>query len=98
VLDTIETPGFLERVESVGARIEAGLADLPLEVRRRGMFMGLAFEDELGGLSATKSVIEAGVFAIFANNDQSVLQLLPPLTIGDSEVDWLVERLVDVLS
>jgi acetylornithine/succinyldiaminopimelate/putrescine aminotransferase len=97
VLDTIESPGFLERVEEVGRRIEAGLDGLPLEVRRRGMFMGLAFEDDLGGLTATKAVIDAGVFAIFANNDQSVLQLLPPLTITDGEVDWLVERLHDAL-
>jgi acetylornithine/succinyldiaminopimelate/putrescine aminotransferase len=98
VLDAIETPGFLSRVETVGARIEAGLADLPLQVRRRGMFMGLAFDDEGGGLRATQSVIEAGVFAVFANNDQSVLQLLPPLTIDDSEVEWLIERLVGALS
>jgi acetylornithine/succinyldiaminopimelate/putrescine aminotransferase len=97
VLDTIESPGFLERVDAVGERIEAGLDGLPLEMRRRGMFMGLAFEDDLGGLTATQAVIEAGVFAIFANNDQSVLQLLPPLTISDGEVDWLVERLHDAL-
>ena len=93
VLDQVEAPGFLDRVEVVGARIEAGVADLPCAVRRRGMFMGLAFDDPLGGLTATQRVIEAGVFAIFANNDQSVLQLLAPLTISDQEVDWLVERL-----
>jgi acetylornithine/succinyldiaminopimelate/putrescine aminotransferase len=97
VLDTIESPGFLERVDAVGERIEAGLDGLPLEVRRRGMFMGLAFADDLGGLTATKAVIEAGVFAIFANNDPSVLQLLPPLTISDGEVGWLIERLHDAL-
>jgi len=93
VLDQVEAPGFLERVEAVGARIETGLADLPCTMRRRGMFMGLAFDDPLGGLDATQKVIGAGVFAIFANNDQSVLQLLPPLTITDDEVEWLVERL-----
>lgn len=98
VLDQIARPGFLERVEAVGARIEEGLGGLPLQVRRRGMFMGLAFEDPIGGIVATQKVIEAGVFAIYANNDQSVLQLLPPLTITDEEVAWLIERLGDVLS
>jgi acetylornithine/succinyldiaminopimelate/putrescine aminotransferase len=93
VLDAVEAPGFLERVEEVGARIEAGLSGLDLEVRRRGMFMGLAFADASGGIDASARVIGEGVFAIFANNDQSVLQLLPPLTITDDEVDWLVERL-----
>jgi acetylornithine/succinyldiaminopimelate/putrescine aminotransferase len=93
VLDAVEAPGFLDRVEEVGARIEAGLADLDLEVRRRGLFMGLAFADRSGGMDATAKVIGEGVFAIFANNDQSVLQMLPPLTITDDEVDWLIERL-----
>lgn len=97
VLDAVEQPGFLERVEEVGSRIESGLEGLPLQVRRRGMFMGLAFEDPLGGMAATQSVIPAGVFAVFANNDKSVLQLLPPLTITDEEVDWLLDVLVDVL-
>ena len=78
VLDLVETPGFLERVEEVGARVESGLADLPLTVRRRGMFIGLKFPDAAGGMNATQRVISAGVFAIFANNDPSVLQLLPP--------------------
>ncbi len=97
VLDIVEAPGFLDRVEVVGARIEQGLAGLPLEVRRRGLFMGLKFADPAGGMTATQQVIPAGIFAIFANNDPSVLQLLPPLTISDDEVDWLLGRLREVL-
>jgi putrescine aminotransferase len=92
VLDVIEEPGFLERVQQVGDRLEAELSDLPCRIRRRGMFMGLAFDDPLGGLSATQAVIAEGVFAIFANNDQSVLQFLPPMVITDDEVDDLVDR------
>ena len=61
------------------------------------MFMGLKFDDPAGGMTATQQVIPAGVFAIFANNDPSVLQLLPPLTITDDEVDWLLGRLREVL-
>ena len=37
------------------------------------------------------------MFAIFANNDPSVLQFLPPLMITDDEVDWLLGRLREVL-
>ena len=98
MLDLVEAPGFLDRVEAVGARVEAGLAGLPLTVRRRGMFMGLKFADPAGGMTATQRVIPAGVFAIFANNDPSVLQLLPPLTLTDDEVDWLVATLREVLA
>lgn len=92
VLDVIERPGFLERVTAVGERIERDLAGMPFTVRRRGMFMGLAFDDGAGGLLATKQVIDQGVFAIFANNDPSVLQFLPPLVIADEELDDLLAR------
>lgn len=92
VLDQIEAPGFLERVRQVGAHLEAELADLPMTLRRRGLFTGFKFDDPGGGLTATKAMIENGVFAIYANNDPSVLQFLPPLTISDDEVTDLVIR------
>ena len=60
--------------------------------------MGLRFDDPAGGLVATQQVIGAGVFAIFANNDPSVLQFLPPLTITDDEVEWLIATTVTALS
>jgi putrescine aminotransferase len=101
VLDQVEAPGFLGRVREVGERLEADLSDLseetgrsslPFTVRRRGMFMGLKFDDPAGGLVATRAMIEHGVFAIFANNDPSVLQFLPPLVVSDDEVGDLVDR------
>jgi acetylornithine/succinyldiaminopimelate/putrescine aminotransferase len=93
VLDTIEAPGFMDRVNEVGDHLEHELAGLPFSLRRRGMFAGFKFDDPGGGLSATKAVIDQGVFAIYANNDPSVLQFLPPLTITDDEVKDLVARL-----
>ncbi len=81
VLDLVEAPGFLDRVEEVGLRLEKELAVVPCEVRRRGLFMGLKWSDEGAGILAAKACIDAGVFAIFANNDTSVMQLLPPLVL-----------------
>lgn len=92
-LDVIESPGFLDHVSSTGERFESGLGGLPFEVRRRGLFMGLAFEEPHGGLLATRTMIESGIFAIFANNDQSVLQFLPPLIITDEEADTLIDTI-----
>jgi acetylornithine/succinyldiaminopimelate/putrescine aminotransferase/dipeptidase len=86
-LDIIERPGFLDRVNEVGARFEASFADLPFEVRRRGLFMGLKFPGEGDGMLAARDLIRAGVFAVFANNDTSVVQFLPPLTVLDHEID-----------
>ena len=97
VLDIVEAPGFLDRVEHVGARLESELGSSCAEFRRRGMFMGLRFDDPAGGLAATQQLIGAGVFAIFANNDPSVLQFLPPLTITDDELEWLITTTLEAM-
>lgn len=90
VLDLVEAPGFLDRVVELGERFERGLAGIDGELRRRGLFMGLKLANEGDAMLAARAVIEAGVFAVFANNDTSVLQLLPPLTITDDEADDII--------
>lgn len=98
VLDLVEAPGFLDRVEEVGLRLEKELAALPCEVRRRGLFMGLRWPDEGAGILAAKACIDGGVFAVFANNDTSVMQFLPPLVLTDAEVEELAGAVVLALS
>ena len=90
VLDLVEAPGFLDRVIELGERFERGLAGTDGELRRRGLFMGLKLANEGDAMLAARAVIEEGVFAVFANNDTSVLQLLPPLTITDDEADDII--------
>lgn len=90
VLDVVEAPDFLERVVELGERFERGLTGVDGELRRRGLFMGLKLQNEGDAMLAARAVIEAGVFAVFANNDTSVLQLLPPLTISDDEADDII--------
>ena len=98
VLDQIEAPGFLERVEDVGLFLEKELASMPFTIRRRGLFMGLAWPDEGAGILAAKACIDAGVFAVFANNDTSVLQFLPPLILTDAQSEELAETMAAALS
>jgi acetylornithine/succinyldiaminopimelate/putrescine aminotransferase len=97
VLDVVEAPGFLARVQEVGERFEAGFAGLPLELRRRGLFMGLKLPGDGDGIAAAGELIRAGVFAVFANNDTSVVQLLPPLTVADDEVEEIIAVVRSVL-
>jgi len=89
-LDVIEAPGFLEHVTDLGDRFEAGFAALPFTLRRRGLFMGFAFDRPDGGILAAQALIDRGVFAVFANNDLSVVQFLPPLVTTDAEADELI--------
>jgi acetylornithine/succinyldiaminopimelate/putrescine aminotransferase len=98
VLDLVEAPGFLDRVEDVGLRLEKELAPIGCEVRRRGLFMGLKWPDDGAGILAAKACIDAGVFTVFANNDTSVMQLLPPLILTDDQVDELAAAVVRALS
>ncbi len=60
--------------------------------------MGLKWPDVGAGILAAKACIDAGVFAVFANNDTSVMQLLPPLVLSDDEVDELAGLLVGALA
>ena len=98
VMDEISTPGFLERVEELGARFEQAFAGLPFNLRRFGMTMGLKFDDEQGGVMAAKRLIETGVFAIYAEHDHSVTQFKPPLIVTESEVDEIAAVVVAALS
>jgi acetylornithine/succinyldiaminopimelate/putrescine aminotransferase len=96
VLDAIEAPGFLERVTSLSDRFARGFEGLPFRVRRRGLMMGLKFPFENGGLFGAKAFYDAGVFTVFANNDTSVLQFLPPLVLRDDEADDIIARVRSV--
>ena len=97
VLDIVESPGFLARVEELGDRFEQKLSCRG-EIRRRGLFIGIKWPDEGAGILAAKACIDAGVFAVFANNDTSVLQFLPALTITDSEADEIINIVNEALS
>jgi acetylornithine/succinyldiaminopimelate/putrescine aminotransferase len=91
VLDQLEAPGFLERVEAMGQRFEAGFEGLPFELRRRGLMMAFAFPGEDAGLMAAKLLYDEGIFSVYAGNDTRVLQFLPPLITSGEEADEVIE-------
>ena len=90
VLDIVEAPEFLDHVVALGERFEHGFRGMPFELRRLGMMMGLAFPAADAGIIAAKLLFDAGVFAIYANNDTSVVQFLPPLVTTIDEADEII--------
>ena len=98
VMEEISRPGFLDRVRRLGERFEAGFADLPFELRRRGLTMGLKFDTDGGGVMASARLIEAGVFAVFAEHDHSVTQFKPPLIVTDDEADQIIDAVREALA
>lgn len=93
VLDVIEAPGFLDRVTALSDRIAERLAGLPFVLRRKGLMTGLAFPQPDAGIDAARRLFMQGVFAVYAANDTSVLQFLPPLTITDGELDGVLDAI-----
>jgi len=93
VLDIVEEPGFLTRVNELADRFRVGFDALPFELRQCGLMMGLAFAEEGAGMMAAIALYKTGVFAVWANNDPKVLQFLPALVLSDAETDDLIGRI-----
>jgi acetylornithine/succinyldiaminopimelate/putrescine aminotransferase len=92
VLDIIEEPGFLDRVQAISDRVAEAFEALPFELRRRGLMAAFKFSDEGAAMTATTALFDAGVFVVWANNDRSAVQFLPPLVMTDDEVGELIDR------
>lgn len=98
VLDQLDEPGFLAAVETRGRRFEEAFAAMPFTLRRYGLTMGLAFDDEQGGVLAAKRLIDGGVFAVYAEHDHSVTQFKPPLIVSEAEIDEIAAAVGAALS
>lgn len=97
VLDVIEEEGLLEKAEKIGALFAEGLQqfveqyDQILEVRGKGMMLGLVVECE------AKKIIdelrESGVLACSAG--EHVVRFLPPLIATEKDVEEALEYIAD---
>lgn len=99
VLDRLASPGFLEGVREVATHLQSGLAALCrpegpfLEVRGRGMLIGVAMSTDPGAAIAASR--EAGLIVYRAGSD--VLRLLPPLVLTREQADEALAILAKVL-
>lgn len=105
VVELLKQPEFLGHVNAMAKLFEKGFAELAsrhpdvlVEVRQRGLFMGLKMVNEMCGPLMTVAGFEHGVFTVWANNDTSVSQIIPPLIIQPSEVDHVLESLDRMLA
>jgi acetylornithine/N-succinyldiaminopimelate aminotransferase len=91
-LDVIEDPGLLERVRVLGARLRAGLEELPhvLSVRGRGLM--LACELDVAAPEVVRRALLEQRLILNATGPTTV-RLLPPLVIDEGHVDQALQRL-----
>jgi acetylornithine/succinyldiaminopimelate/putrescine aminotransferase len=112
VLNILAEPGFLENVRLAALEFDSGFERLQkkhpgvlAETRQRGLMMGIKLADPQLGPVMTRLGFEAGLLLVFAGNDPSVVQVLPPLIINGEQVrevvgllDGMLEALEGILN
>jgi acetylornithine/succinyldiaminopimelate/putrescine aminotransferase len=105
VLKILDESGFLEHVKAMAARFAGGFEWLAgrhpkvlVESRQRGLMMGLKLADDNFGPLMTQMGFSVGLLTIYANNDPSVIQVLPPLIIQEEEVQQVLDILDRMLT
>jgi putrescine aminotransferase len=100
VVDKLTEPGFMAHVNAVSARLEQGLDGLcarfpKLLAGRRGVGLMQALDAQSIGINAAlmAATIRNGVLAIWANNRQETLLIMPPLVVTEADVDEIVRRI-----
>ncbi len=100
VLEISSDPSFLQHVRTIQLLFEHGFARLKekypkliISARQLGLMMGIKMANELCGPVMTKSCYDNGILSIYANNDTSVSQILPPLIISEQETGEVLKRL-----
>ena len=98
VLELSTAPATLANARAMGTyfkeRLERLAASYPylLEVRQRGVVMGIRFDDSSGALRMSGALYREGVWAMFSGFDLSVLQWKPGLLIDRTYADEALAR------
>ena len=100
VIDWLIENKIPEHAAEMGERFQKGFDDLLtrypelfLEVRRKGLMMGLQYTNDSIGPRMSYQLAENGVMAIYTGNEPSVMRLMPSLVITPDEVDFVLEAL-----
>ncbi|PKV84723.1 acetylornithine transaminase [Streptomyces sp. TLI_146] len=98
VLDTLAADGALDRVKRLGERLRGGIEALahPLvsHVRGAGLLLGIVLTEAVAA-QVQRAAQDAGFLVNAPAPD--VVRLMPPLIIGDAEVDAFLQSLPGVL-
>jgi acetylornithine/succinyldiaminopimelate/putrescine aminotransferase len=100
VLDISSNPEFLKNVNKLSDLFETKLSKLRkkypsffINYRGLGLMMGLMLRDETAGPVLTKTAFDEDLLLVYANNDTSVCQFLPPLNLDESIIDDIMDKL-----
>lgn len=99
-LDTLIEERLVERSARVGTHLLARLAAIrnPIirEVRGRGLFAGVELDRDFANAAAVAArLLQAGVLT--KDTHRNTIRFAPPLTVEESQIDWAVDRVAEVL-
>lgn len=101
VIRILRTGEYQERSRTLGERLLSGLreAGLPavVEVRGRGLWAGVEIRPEVGpARQYCETLLRRGILA--KDTRRTTIRLMPPLVVSEEDIDWALERIVDVLA
>lgn len=105
VLEISSSSEFLTNVNQLARRMKTGLDALSDKhakyfrgVRHLGLMMGLELQDEISGPILSKTAFDHDLLILYANNDTSVCQFLPPLVMPEKDVEMVLTQLDEALA
>ncbi len=105
VLEITSRPAVLENVRATSEYLGARLGEVQqrhpewlVEIRRRGVVMGLRFAHPQGGILMSKALYDAGIWAMFAGHDTAVLQFKAGLLAERALLEETMTRFEDGLA
>jgi acetylornithine/N-succinyldiaminopimelate aminotransferase len=96
-LDVLEDPALLARVRELGLRLREALTELPGVTAVRGRGLMVAADVDRPAPDVVRRALLEQRLVINATGPQTV-RFLPPLIVGEAEVDDAVARLAPLLS
>jgi acetylornithine/succinyldiaminopimelate/putrescine aminotransferase len=94
-LDVVDDAALLVRVGELGERLAAGLAELPgvREVRGRGLMRAIEIDGAPG--LVRRALFEQRL--VLNATGPTTVRFLPPLTVGEAEIDDALRRVAGLL-
>jgi acetylornithine/N-succinyldiaminopimelate aminotransferase len=97
-LEVIDHPALLRRARELGGRFMAALGEIDAvaEVRGRGLMVGVSLTEGVDAPAVARRALDSGLVINVPGPD--MLRFLPPLVIGEEEVETAVRVMRDVLA
>jgi acetylornithine/succinyldiaminopimelate/putrescine aminotransferase len=100
VLEISSDSHFLDKVNRLALLFRDGVETLQGKhgkflkgLRQLGLMMGLELRDEISGPLLTKTAYDNDLLMVYAGNDTSISQFLPPLVMNESDVNYVLDQL-----